>query len=1112
MIQIYIDNKLIDLDNTNISLQKEFEDEVENIPTEVEYSYTVSIPATMNNKEIFGFVDTFDVADKFKRLYNADLYVDELLILSGKFKVTSIEGGYYKGNIYNPKKKTISEILGDRNLNEIRPHYKPMNGLADFDKINNETCSLPLSYNDKKQHPVYGRLPWEWDCASAETLGYTCEQINDVHDNHVVFPYILYSLPMNNPEEVPIDMDIYTQDLEYKKHSISDDNIYPAFNVVSVLKDIFKTEGYNLTGNIIDGNNKDFYNGLYQTFQYSYDDYKNNKEVPFYCRIKGNYWNWYYDSVNERYNPSPSLEIMTLFDAPEFTWRYDDEGGNDDDAEGGGNFQYGVDNPWTPGSPSSGIFGSIDWKRSSDEKHMFTKGSTDENTGAIIIPKSGWYKIRLKGSMQYPYTGDQILTGVKAVWKGSYFNPQLWRFEPTGEMIVGGTTDQADNTTLAEQPFEIQLKRGYPKENPRFYSFNSFTPMNAVEYYEDKTVLMEKDGMTYLKIPDGETQRRYAKNGSAAYVKQIGDYSGNEFICGARLGGAWFSSKWCPAWLGQAQRPNRAFGQGAGLALPDPTKFVTTALYDNKGLDWPYKLDNNTKYDGWFLKLADSSNNSMFEYADKTAQCLVRNDSFTNFDGYNTLVGSAGTYHWDTTSNYGAVSWEGAETCSAKTGNRSGGNTDSMGEWDTNTVVWLEQGDTLYLEVLMPIHTGGKYEEPDCNTSSEWYDRITWVNATNVSYDLYIGYLNGKKDWMPRPDDGIQAFDDLKKKKLTNVNQFLPNMKCNDYLEKFLKTFNLQITMKDSKTFSIDTIGGERMMGNVIDIDKICNIDDAEFKPLSSDSVMEYKWKIDQGETGYAQGNQSPHRNEHSDSVSGSAWYESGYTGEETIVNDANSSGSVKKIEAPWSYNWYKTIHFINNYENPPLTQEYSDISVITDADIWKNGMTFSAAAKETPKTTKTMRLFTLKRNKNLDNKVYSYINFKYDEKDVNDSVDEHGYYSREYGVTVDKVCNLVLPTNYYETIDLTNNRHRLHLDYKIMNNAYDGEVYNQSLMDVFFTRNVKGGYDIEVPIKLSNEDYQKTKQGTLYKLHDGLYRVKSIEGHDVNKKNDSTLTLTTLK
>lgn len=1105
MIQIYIDNKLIDLDNTNISLQKEFEDEVENIPTEVEYSYTVSIPATLNNKEIFGFTDTFDVADKFKRLYNADLYVDELLILSGKFKVTSIESGYYKGNIYNPKKKTISEILGDRNLNEILPHMKPMNGLDDFDKINNEVCYLPLSMADRRLHPVYGRLPWEWDCASADTLGYTCEQITQVHDNHVVFPYILYGLPMNNVEEVSSEMDIYTQDLEYKKHNISDDTIFPAFNVVSVLKDIFKTEGYNLTGNIIDGNNKDFYNGLYQTFQYSYDDYKKNKDVPFYCRIMGGYWNYCYDAPNDIYNSSPTLEIMTLFDAPEFTWDF-----TDDDSKGNGNFQYGVDNPWSAGyKDQSNEFSSI-WGLD-DEKHMFVKGSGDEHTGTIIIPRSGWYKIRLKGNMQYPYTGDQILSGVKAIWKGNYFDPQVWRLEPTGEMVIGGTTDEADNTTLAEQPFEIQLKRGYPKENPRFYSFNSFTPMNAVEYYEDKTVVLDGNGMTYLKIPDGEAQRRYAKNGSAAIVKQIGDYTGNEFICGARLGGAWFSSQWGCGYYGEARRPNRVFGQGVGLALPDPTKMVATAYYDNQQLTAQYKRDVNPKYTGWFLKMADASTNTLHEYAEKTAQCLVRADSYTNFLGYNTLVGDEGSYRWDTTSNYGAVSWEGADACSAHTGNRSGDDAEHRGEWNTNTVVWLNEGETLYLEVLMPVHHGGKYQEPDCGDHSEWYDQINWVNATNVFYDLSIGFLNGNKDWIPRPDDGIDTFGNIKKHKLTNVNQFLPTMKCNDYLEKFLKTFNLQLTMKDSKTFSIDTIGGSSMMGNVIDIDKICNIDDAEFKPLSSDSVMEYKWKIDTSETGYAQGNQSPHRSEHSDSVSGSPWYESGYTGEETIINDANSSGSVKKIEAPWSYNWYKTIHFLHNYENPPITEEYSDISVITDTDIWKNGMTFAAAAKEVPKTTKTMRLFTLKRNKNMDNQQYAYINFKYDERAEGGYLDEFDFW-KPSGEKVDKICNLVLPSNYYETIDLTKNKHRLHLDYKIMNNAYDGEVYNQSLMDVFFTRNVKGGYDIEVPIKLSNEDYQKTKQGTLYKLHDGLYRVKSIEGHDVNRNSDSTLTLTTLK
>ena len=97
MIQIYIDNKLIDLDNTNISLQKEFATEIENIPTDVEYSYTISIPASLNNKRVFGFVDTFDVGQKFSRIHNADLYVDEVLILKGKFKMTSIEEDVFKG-------------------------------------------------------------------------------------------------------------------------------------------------------------------------------------------------------------------------------------------------------------------------------------------------------------------------------------------------------------------------------------------------------------------------------------------------------------------------------------------------------------------------------------------------------------------------------------------------------------------------------------------------------------------------------------------------------------------------------------------------------------------------------------------------------------------------------------------------------------------------------------------------------------------------------------------------------------------------------------------------------------------------------------------------------
>ena len=1059
MIQIYIDNKLIDLDNTNISLQKEFEDVVENIPNEVEYSYTLSIPASLNNKEIFGFTDTFDVPNKFKRLYDAELYVDETLVLKGKFKVTSIEGGYYKGNIYNPKKQTVTDILGDRNLNEIVAHYKPMNSLDDFDKMNNWVCELSA---DPDRNPDGGI--WNADT---------------VLDNHVVYPYVLYGLPMHNTENIPFDQDIYLQDLAYQKHNINENNVFPAFNVVSVLKDMFKTEGYNLTGNIIDGNMKDFFGGLYQTFQYSYDDYVKNKEVPFYCKVKGSYYNTYQTRTND-YEISPTLEVMDIWSTDSWTW---DSG---DDVEHDGKFKYGVDNPWSAGIRGEGnnakIFSYLDLE---DEKHMFANGTIPE-TGMLVIPKSGWYKIKLKGNMSYPWTGNKYVEGADA--------------------NVGGTTDRADNTTLEEQPFEIQLKKGYPKENPNLYSFFWFTPLQATECVDDDSVAMSEDGNTYIKIGNAASQRRFPKNGGTAIVKDLSGFAVNDFICGARLGGAWFGGNWGPAARGSAQRPNRGMQRGAGMSLPNVTQPLRIRHFESQPIDDPYKAgQGDRKFDGYYLQLASEYSCSNYEYSNETAICLVKDGSYSNFGGYNSLEGSDGNYHWDTTSNFGAVTWEGAETSSAATGDKSGYYKNHCGRWDVNTVVWLEEGDTLYIELLMPYHTGGDYRHSTAFRHSKWQNRRYYVNATDVDYELYVGFLNSNNEWKPKIGDGIKDYNTIKEHKLTNVNQFLPQTKCSDYLEKFLKTFNLQITMADSKTFSIDTINGGNMMTNIIDIEKICNIENAEFKPIKSESIKEYKWKIDQSETGYAQGNQSPHMSGHGESISGSAYYQSGYTGEQQLINDANSSGSIKKTEAPWSYNWYKTIHFTNGYVQPPLTEEYADISVISEADLWRNGMTFAAASDERPKTSKTMRLFTLKKNKEMMDKKYSYISFKHDEKwvEYNNTI---GRYKK------DMVCNLVLPSNYFETIDLNNNAHRLHLDYTIMDNKFDGSAYNQSLMDVFFNKNVQAGYNIEVPIKLSNEDYAKTNLGTMFKLHDGLYKVKSIEGHDVNKEDDATLTLTTLK
>lgn len=1054
MIQIYIDNKLIDLDNTNISLQKEFEDEVENIPTEIEYSFSISIPTTLKNKEIFGFIDTFDVSNKFSRLYNAELYVDEALILKGKFKMSSIDEGHFKGNLYNPKSKTVSDILGDRQLNEIKEHLKPMNNLGDYTATNN----------------CVGRIG---DCSGLSEWA----DVDGVIDDHVVYPYVLYGLPMNDAEANP-NLNIYTQNLEYGKHNITEDNIFPAFNVISVLKDIFATEGYNLTGNIFSENNASYFKSLYQTFQYSYDDYVKNKERPFVCKFNVDYTNFriHKSSAGNSFDISSTLQITDIY------------GYNQDSYEVGDKYQatvpstitYGVDDPMQAGGTNT-KFTVI-----SDEKHMLARGKTDRNTGVIIIPKSGWYKINCNGTMQYPHKGHTI-------W-GS------------GSTKVGGTLDAADNTDLSEQPFEFQIKKGMPMESPKFYSYNSLMPCVPVDFYDNNQILFNCDD-TWLKYEEGENQRRYGKNGKTTLIRNYSNYPTSDFVCGVRLGDAWFSARddWNKCHRGPIRRPNRFVQFGAGLTLPDVSKQVITKNFDDELLECQGGRTDTKIYGkkATYVKISDKDNT--LSYGRRTAQVMVKYDadplqsSYSNFEGYNQLNSSS----WDTTTDYGKVTYNGAESSSASTSDNYNGS------WTINTVVWLEEGDTLYTEVLIPAHYKADYVEPGGSTSSEWENQEEYVNTCNIKFDMTIGFLNSRSDWKPKPNDGINTWNEIGEYRLTNVNQFLPNVKCNDYLEKFLKTFNLQLTMVNKNTFSIDSNINLNMMRNVIDIDSMTNVEDAEFKPLDSDSIRQLCWKNDLSETGYLQGNQSPYR-EHGFEK---AWYNSGYTGNYTIENETNTSGSIKKTESLWSYNWYKTIQFINSkFSTVGGTDIYSslsknwygyvDIPVITDTEIWKQGSDYYAYGSEKPKTSKTSRLFFIDNSKKT---TAEYITFTYDEV-----LDE-----TRTRVVGERDCNLLIPKKWF----LKNNGST---DFRYSCLTYDKDSLSdgtfteerfESMTDTFFKNLiVNGGYEINVPIKLTNQQYADTNAGTLFKLNDGLYRVKSIEGHDVNQEDDATLSLLTLK
>lgn len=1002
-IQLYIENKLTDYDeNTFITMQKEFEDDDENIVTEVEYSYSISLPTSINNRKIFGFINIFDVPNKFSRLYNAELYVDEILILKGKLRLTEIDDEYFKGNLYNPALSTVSDILGDRKLQDITPHMKPMNSLSDFRQQNNYVM-------DEKSTDIPDA---------------------SYRDRHVCYPYALYGLPYNEPLDADTNnLGKFTQNLEYGKHTMSNINVFPAFNVLSVIKDIFSSEGYTVQGNIFED---DKFKDLYQTYQGSYDDYLNSIEVPYYIDISGTYTML---TTTDKGGISKTLQQTSA-------WT---EEGFDNDSIGrfDGAYLIGADYPMQHGNDDTFV------RVNSDEQHMLASGSTTSDgkvyDSVITIPKSGWYRISLQVAL--------TLQGGGAT--------------QDDRPSVSSYSSVSDMTSFAEQPYEFHLMKGYAGENPQLYSFVAGLPCVPKEYFQNDTVIHEgtHDGNIWVEHGENEQFRRFPKNGDALIIKNLSGFDTSNFICGIRMGGADFSMQWGKAGGSrQMQRPRRAALKGGLMALPKPGYNLVKGFNGKK-----YRKIN--QYDNMY---------STYCHGSDTSLSMVREDSYTNFKGYNILgYTDNDTQHqetWNTTSNPGQVSYPGLNDC------MSGIHTDTQGSTTAHTVVWLEKDETIYAELIVPVNTASSYKSGGLFAHSEWYNTKENVTRTNATYNIKMGFINSNKEWIPSASDPVPDFTKLRQKKITNVNKLLPNVTCNDYVKNFLQTFNLQLTMPSKNTFSIDSSMIRDLMTETISIDDLVNIKDAEFKTFDSPTERQLNWKIDRTETGYVHGNNSPFKTENY------PWYESGYTGSASIINENNTSGTIEKKESLWSYNWYKTIKFIGGLG---LSVKEAPIPVMASEDTYSSLTSYVSKQNDKPETSLNMRFFFL--SKNLTTTLYDYIEFKYD------IVNNQTY-----------TCRLVIPTNNIITRRQGQKDTYYMLDYN--NDVLSGnDIRKKTITDVFFNFKLSDAYQVDVPIKMTNDMYSKINAGTLIKLNDGLYRVKSIDGHDVTGNDDATLSLKSL-
>lgn len=224
-IELYIGDRLCDIgnpENLGIYLKRVFIKPSELSVKDAQKSYEISLPATATNNEIFNYTNVEEVQGKFKVYDKARLYIDGILILDGKFRMSQITRDAYIGNLGVPAAKTVKDIFGETMMNQAGKW------LIDFNNL-----SSISHYNTKE---------------NAECI----------------FPLVLYKLlpklAVNNNYS---DKDVYDSSVMLDLKDFP-----PSVNAVQMLKRIFSNMGYTLSGTAL---NDERIKNLYVSYRNSND-------------------------------------------------------------------------------------------------------------------------------------------------------------------------------------------------------------------------------------------------------------------------------------------------------------------------------------------------------------------------------------------------------------------------------------------------------------------------------------------------------------------------------------------------------------------------------------------------------------------------------------------------------------------------------------------------------------------------------------------------------------------------------------------------------------------------------------------------------------------------
>jgi hypothetical protein len=208
MIALYINNRLCDTGRDfSVRLNRQLLNPGELNTKDAQFSYSIALPPTSNNREIFNYAIIEETRDKFNREYTAELIIGSIRVFKGLFRLSGITNDKYRGNLYTPAHRSLKDIFGDLKLNES------------------------------------GALPLPFTTFSESVSGYNIQAKTSTPA--AIFPYTLYGLL----PKVPSGDGSYTaRDVWDNTVRFGIQDMPPSVNVLQALRAIFASKGLTLAG------------------------------------------------------------------------------------------------------------------------------------------------------------------------------------------------------------------------------------------------------------------------------------------------------------------------------------------------------------------------------------------------------------------------------------------------------------------------------------------------------------------------------------------------------------------------------------------------------------------------------------------------------------------------------------------------------------------------------------------------------------------------------------------------------------------------------------------------------------------------------------------------